>query len=318
MFQHVIVAAAALASAVVAATNRTAGTCYSPFHLQAYPLHGDDLAADGIANLQSAMDKDFKTMSQHFTHVRTYYSQFHGTSPAKSAAAAGVKLYLGVFMTEDGWQDDEIDAAVQAVKNYPDTVEAILVGSQNLPLVSAERILEVVNDIKSKLGADADKVKFGTAQRITEYLDDDFNDRIALLERNLDILGVNIYPFFSAYDPTKPESELQAQWDMVTAKYPLAKLRLTETGFTTAGGPSITTRVKPSLTESVKYYNAFKSWSPPGTESSPKFWFMTFDRRPDDASVPWKNERHFGFFTHDGQAKVPEGGYPAKLTETRL
>ncbi|DAZ92775.1 TPA: hypothetical protein N0F65_012452 [Lagenidium giganteum] len=312
MFRKVVAFGSALASSILAADIGNVATCYSPFHLPEYPLH-NNFEPNQVA-LQKAIDNDFKIMSQHFTHVRTFYSQYYGTNPTKSAATAGVKLYLGVFMTWESWQSAEVNAAVEAVKKYPGTVEAILVGNENLQQFGAKRILELVDQIKEGLGDLAGTVKFGTVQRISEYVDKNFDIQTRQLEKELDILGVNIYPFFSPYDPKHPAAELQRQWDEMKAKFPLSKMRLTETGYPTEGEPSFT-GAKPSLNESIAYYNAVKDWKPTGADSYPKFWFMAFDRHPDDRTMKMKHELHFGFYTYDLKPKVPVGGYPVKLSD---
>ncbi|DAZ96936.1 TPA: hypothetical protein N0F65_012039 [Lagenidium giganteum] len=309
MFNKLLILVAALASSVLAADIGNVATCYSPMHNPEYPLHGGE---PDRAALQKAMDNDFKIMSKHFTHVRTFYSQYYGTNPTKSAAAVGIKLYLGVFMTWDNWQDAEVNATIKAANEYPDTVEAILVGNENVREFNSTRILKIADRIKRELTGKAKNIKIGTVQRISEYVDKQYDAQMGQLNKSLDILGVNIYPFFSAYKKQNPTSELQRQWDEVKAKYPLSKMRLTETGFPTNGEASFT-GVEPSLNESMAYYNAVKKWSPPGAESFPKFWFMAFDRRPDDKTMEKKHELHFGFYTHDLKAKVPEGGYPVTV-----
>ncbi|DAZ93372.1 TPA: hypothetical protein N0F65_001557 [Lagenidium giganteum] len=287
----------ALVSSVLAADIGNVATCYSPFHLPEYLLKNN--FEPDHAKLQAAMDKDFKTMSQHFTHVRTFYSQYYGTNPTKSAAAAGVKLYLGVFLTSSFWQEHEMNASIKAVQDYPDTVEAILVGNENLPTgeFSVARMLELVRRIKQRLGHLANKVKIGTVQRVSEYVNSAYDGQMAELNAELDILGVNIYLFFSTFNPKQPTAELERQWNAVKVKYPLSKLRLTETGFPTNGQRS-PTGVKPNLNDSITYYNALKKWSPDGAESFPKFWFMAFDRHPNDNTMVGTYEHHFGFYTY--------------------
>ncbi|DBA01838.1 TPA: hypothetical protein N0F65_002954 [Lagenidium giganteum] len=249
--------------AALATNTGNVAACYSPFHFSEYPIHGGQ---PNKAALQSAMDNDFKIVSQHFTHVRTFYSQYYGRR------CRGIKLYLGVFMTWDGWQSAEVNAAVKAARDYPGTVEAILVGNETLQAFGATRILELVTQIKTGLGNLTTNVKFGTVQHISEYVDRSFDAQTAQLNKALDILGVNIYPFFSAYDPKHPTAELQRQWDSMKAKLPVSKMRLTETGFPTQGEPSFS-GVQPSLSKSVAYHNAVKQWAPAGTESFQKFCY---------------------------------------------
>lgn len=301
---------------VVGASVGNIGICYDPMHNTAYPIGYEWFFED---KLRAAINADFIEMAKYATNVRTYYSQYYGIQVADYAATYGLKLDLGVFMTPADWQHAEIDAAIAAIQKYPDIIESVLVGNENLQNgVKAADILGIVNQIKTAVGpAAAAKVKFGTVQRITDYVTSTYDSETAILSANLDVLGVNIYPFFaSSYDSNSPTALLDTEWNQMAAKFPPSKMRLSETGFPTAGSPSVSPpSVQPSLSSAVTYYNALVAWTPPsGDATFPKFWFGMFDRRPDDNTFPDEYERHFGFFTFDRQAKTSD--FPYAQTKT--
>ncbi|DAZ97904.1 TPA: hypothetical protein N0F65_012167 [Lagenidium giganteum] len=309
MLGNVIALGVALASSILAADIGNVAVCYSPDHLEAYSVNnGGEI---NQMELQRAMDNDFKMLSQHFTHVRTFSSHYSGASPAKAAAATGVKLYLGIPMTTHrSHVDAQVSAAIQAVKDYPGTVDVILVGDKNLWEESdVRRMLEVVSAIKKGLGDLSDTVKFGTSQSIDNYLM--LEDHAALLDQGLDVLGVEIMPYrgrrndIHVYDPVNPLVHVKREWDQMKTKFSLPKMRLTKTGFPT----------EPSLNDSITYYKALKGWKPDGATSVLKFWCMAFDRRPDTTSALTIGEPRGGFFTHDGNAKVLDGGFPVKISD---
>ncbi|EGZ30381.1 hypothetical protein PHYSODRAFT_553409 [Phytophthora sojae] len=296
----------ATASRNLTSTNAAAymATTYSAMHSTAYPLT-DSETLDTTA-LEEAIDADMELIAQSFTHVRTFYSQFYGVGVAQYAAAHGIKLHLGVYMTDESWQQEQIDSAVAAVQDYPGTVEAILIGNENMYTgTTASEIIAIATSIKETLGSAADGILFGTVQRSTEYLDSSYDDQINQLSESLDILGVNIYPYFdNSYDSSEPTALLDSVWDAIAAKYSVSKMLLCETGFPTAGDPStLSPDVTPSLDSSVQYFEAVVSWVPTGAETSLKFWFDFFDRRSDDTSVDVELERHFGIYTYDSQLK---------------
>ncbi|GLD94060.1 hypothetical protein PINS_up002671 [Pythium insidiosum] len=125
------------------------------------------------------------------------------------------------------------------------------------------------------------------------------------LSRNLDILGINIYPFFDAgFRRDQPAELLDRLWNLAANKYPREKLRLTETGYPTAGSaPSWAPNNRPSVDVSFEYYNAVVAWTPRGSETLPKFWFQAFDRRSEDPMAHIDYERSFGFFHTDRSPK---------------
>jgi exo-beta-1,3-glucanase (GH17 family) len=281
--------------------------CYTPFHNWQYPLNGG--AAD-VNAIRAAIEDDFSRLSKHFTHLRTYYSQHFGIEVAPIAAKYGIKLFLGVFLTKESWGSAEVDAAVNAIKKYSDTVEVVSVGNENLWDFKDHSgdILAKIKEIKSKAGADAGRVKYATVQRANEFIEEKYSGEMWDLYYNLDIMGVNIYPFFdNGYNGNNPTKLLDDQWNKVVNKFP-GKIVLTETGFPTDGKPSsLSPSVIPNLDSSFKYYEAVVNWNPPGYQS-PKYWFQAFDRRPEDPSSNPDLERYFGFFKTDKQQK--RANYP--------
>ncbi|RHY19632.1 hypothetical protein DYB25_006105 [Aphanomyces astaci] len=118
--------------------------CYSPFHLAEYPLHG----YESPDLLPAGMDADFKLMAQlGYTTVRTYYSNYYGYDIAPIAAKYGIRLYLGVYMTTESWYESQVTSAVNAAVNYPNTVQAILIGNENVAPYGTFTVEDIVTQM---------------------------------------------------------------------------------------------------------------------------------------------------------------------------
>ncbi|KAF1778617.1 hypothetical protein JG687_00000505 [Phytophthora cactorum] len=288
------------------------GTCYSPFHNSEYPLNGGS-----ASGLDSAMDTDFSIMKDYVSVVRTYYSTFYGYAVTPYAAKYGIQLYLGVFMTDESWYNDQVNAAIAAVKNYPNTIKAILVGNENIypagPYSPAD-VLNRITALRARILSETGRtVNIGTVQRHNEWTATNIRSAMLALADGCDILGVNIYPFFDAsYTASNPLAMLNGAWNNMLTIYPSDKVRLTEIGFPTAGAPpSFAPYNVPSLANSISFYKAFLNWSPE-SGGQEVFWFMFFDRRPDDNTMGIELEKYFGFYTWNRQDK--SSSYPNLVT----
>ncbi|CAF0827833.1 unnamed protein product [Brachionus calyciflorus] len=285
------------------------GVNYDAMHNNEYPLHGGSVNTEA---LRQAIDRDFSQISKYFNHVRTFYSSFYNIPVTPSAAKHGVKLYLGVYMTNENWYKDQVDAAVEAVRKYPGTVSAVLVGNENLRPngpYSAEDIISRVNNIRSRIKTETGmNIAVGTVQRINEWLNQDITSDTFRLASACDIIGVNIYPFFGNYDYSNPIRPLDEQWNAMISRYGSEKIRLTETGFPTSGGYS-PSGVQANLQTAINYFREVTQWKPRG--KGPAFWFAFHDRRADDNSVPGEYEKHFGLVNSDGSIKT--NGFPPLL-----
>jgi exo-beta-1,3-glucanase (GH17 family) len=278
-------------------------------HSALYPLgNGGD-----PTRMAEVLETDLKQLSGKFTHIRTYHSQYYGVGIAAFAAKHNLKLYMGLTQFENKeWNEIEIQAALDAVKNFPDTVEAILIGNENLNIGGGDKSVDaLIGDIQAfKYRLDqaglVDKVLVGTTQRVSTMLDK--SAELDKLAQNADLLGVNIYPFFTkGWDSSNPVDLLDIQWNQVVERYGdfKNKLRVTETGWPTSGdAPAAFPENLPSVENQKIYFQGLKNWQPK-VKTGPAFWFMAYDRRLDDPfmiSNP-EYERHFGLFTTDNQDK---------------
>ena len=297
------------ATLVMLTSGNIFGVNYDPAHHDRFPVyHNGD-----TSQLYKILEDDFRHMkAQGFTVVKTFFSRYYNQDVADIANLDGIgmQLYLGVFLTDDVWGREQIEAAKRAMDRYPHLIKAIVVGNEDVDVRSnadqhkkkfpVQRFVDVINELKHHRGGR--NIPIGTSQRINEWL---FSaDEMWPLTAACDYIGVTIYPYFSnGFDPHNPLHLLQLQWEQMWNKYPHTGKRmvLMETGFPTAGtAPGHLhppAHYVPTIEKARNYYYALKY----GWNQADRFVFMMYDRHPRDPVLPseWSIERYFGLFDKD-------------------
>jgi glucan endo-1,3-beta-D-glucosidase len=293
-----LVAAAALAAGVDA-TALASGVAYAPWH---------HTSVDS-----SVIASDFAIVGTYFQRIRTFQTLFSSVNAIEAAASAGLKIAAGVQLTDSSLIQTEIDAVCSAVESYADSVEAVYVGNEDLINADAsfgsftsDELIGYINQVKACVSDYG--IPVGTVQRINEWLE---TDNAASLKASCDVIGVNIYPFFTNGDDSAV-TKLETQYEqMTTAGYDASTLHVTETGWPYAG--SEYEGNTPSYDGMQQYIDDFATWS----SSDAHYFFMMFDTTTSYSGEDY--ETHFGLFGSDCTTQhvtIPSGDGTTVSTNT--
>ena len=284
-----------------AADNNVVGINWSPFHHPDYDSSDTD-------SVKAVIEEDFAAIkAAGFDLVRTFYSRHGGVQLASYADAAGLKLALGIYMYDTAsWTDKQMTAAAQQAYEYPDVVEAIFVGNENVYYdgtgdYTASELIEYIDTMRGYLADyDITDVPVGTVQRYTEWNSgvSDIDD----IADACDVLGANIYPFYvdSLTSIEANIDKLQDMVDNVKNNYPNSEIWITETGFP-SGGSTCSSEQETSAEKTESYFTETKTWAESNTDT-PVFYFQYFDKETSENQDDICNN-FFGLCTAEGEAK---------------
>ncbi|KAF0689664.1 Aste57867_18901 [Aphanomyces stellatus] len=259
-----------LATAALVLSIDAYGVCYDSF------------------NAVGNVDRHFAFLKAKFTAVRTYQTSVGGALNLIDAAAkAGLQIAAGVWLRgDDAMFAADVAAVVAGTRRHPTAVTAIFVGNEDIfNGVNASTVIAKIAAVRGAFAAaGVAPPPIGSVETDGHFL---ANPALAAA---CDIIGVNIYPFFSPFVTTTTNriADLDKRYAAVVQAYGAARIRITETGWPSEGSAYM--NHFSNLASARDYYHEFDTWVAPRGDGH--YYFQFHD-------VPYKGnyEAHFGLST---------------------
>ncbi|CAH0478261.1 unnamed protein product [Peronospora belbahrii] len=185
-------------SSIEALLPPSVGVCYVPWRLQSITWE--------------TLQADMSQISKYFKHIRTFELSFGDYNAIDVAAAANLYIDPTVQLGNPAKIDSEINAFCEGYKRNRWAVKTVYVGNENLRnggfgQYTVNELLGYIQRVRNCV--DPSQTSVGTVQRITEWVT---APDAMILASNCDVIGVNIYPFFTISQETSIQ-KLQSQWN---------------------------------------------------------------------------------------------------------
>lgn len=282
---------------------------------------------DKLAELQNNGFKNIKFLKTFFT---TYSSL--GINPTKRVdinmadivnawnlkhPQNAIKLALGVYEFRVGvdgcaddnickqWTQSQVNAAVKSANDYPDLVDRIIVGNEDLQDDTAgiklqARIVEDINKIKSRLNNKS--IGIGTAQTSDMIYKMFTAQKYATVKNTADFVGTNVYPYWGGisygnppYTNSPAKQNLENYWNDLNRVRNNYEIIETEEGW-----PSDGSIVGQAVPRSEYAHDYLYYWYYRDAKVAPvSYYFALFDKPPGQGT-----ESHWGIFSADRNASL--------------
>ena len=290
---------------------------YSGFRKGQHPDRGDGAKnpteAQIIEDLNILIDEGFKLVRMYDCDTNTQM-----TLEVIRKHNFPMKVLLGIWLDAEisnhdgcGWLTEpiptsqlaenrinnqiEVQTAIELANKYDDVVIAVNVGNEALVswndhMVSEERVIQFVREVKAN-------IKQPVTVAETHYW---WRDYGATLAKELDFLGVHIYPLWEGEGIEQGMSYTIEGIEKVMQALPEAQIAILEAGWATTANEF---KERANEANQKLYYDEFKKWSE--TNNVTVFFFEAFDE-------PWKGnddtpnaaEKNWGIFFEDRTPKL--------------
>lgn len=323
-----------LFSSVYAQEEPIRGVNYDPVHsLDFAKAVGLDDGQGMIDAINKDLDKLIELHDKGFDNIRyikTFFSNYSSLGAHKKAVTINiadvintwnlnhpshaVKLALGVYEfrpnidactslnTCEEWTEKQIETAIKSANQYPQLIDRIVVGNEDLTNQTRKRIIRDIGMIKKALYANS--IKVGTAQIGNQVMDVFTTNKYNDLKMVADFIGANVYPYWGGVsygvlpdtlENSPAKQNMKAYWKSINALKGNFEVIETEEGWPSQG--SVTGRATPMPDFAHDY---FYYWYSRKDETAPiSYYFALFDKTPGQGT-----ESHWGLYSADRNASI--------------
>jgi exo-beta-1,3-glucanase (GH17 family) len=274
---------------------RLQGVDYGPFR--------DGQRPGGPCPTVTQMGEDMWLLTRMGNAIRTYglADCNLGKNLLKAAGPAPIEIVLGLWLGPDPEANAKEIKALKKLKTKLTHVIAIAVGSETLLRgdLSMEALIDYIQQVREIVGDQGIPITTAEPWHIWLGLDGRYSNPAPLVSA-VDVLFLNIHPYWEQIPIAAAVDYLLDRVDQVQQTHPSKSLVISETGWPTAGPPN--GGAQPSLENQQAFLKAFLPRAK--AEDLSFFYFEAFDEQ-------WKSgsgvEQTWGFYRSDRTPKQETG-----------
>jgi glucan 1,3-beta-glucosidase len=220
---------------------------YTPASNGASPLD----AKDGVYPVsKERIAADMKVLSNYTDCIRTYSMLGEQGDVMAAAAAAGIKVMVGIWIGADDKRNErEIDRALALANEYPQAVRCIVVGNEVLLRreMTGERLARIIRSVKAR-----------TRFPVTYADIFEFWRRNPVVAQAVDLVTIHVLPYWddpAPVDIDHVQARVRRVIERAHATFPGKKIQIGEIGWPSAGRTRA--GAVPSLVNEARFVREF-------------------------------------------------------------
>lgn len=257
-------------------------------------INADGERARGIDETRIRLD--LETLKKVTGHIRTYTVSRGLDRVLPMAAAAGLKVALGLSLGRDRTQNDlEIARGMKLMAAFPKIIDRVYVGHETLRRkdLAVADLIAYVQRVRIFIANPA--VTVGTAEVWRDWF------KTPELAKTCDFVGAHVFPYWEGVAVGEAVDYIGQRYDALKAAFPGKAIVIAETGWPSAGA-TIKSAV-PSPATQEQFARAFVA------QAARAMYDYNFSESYDQ---PWRGQGvagtvggHWGLFDGKREPKIP-------------